>query len=223
MKKKTYLIPLVLVVLGLLVPMVYAATRTNMGAQQNPSNVPVQSADEKDKVQDEVQDNQQNDQEEKDQDAGTVEEKKEQPASSGTTTSNKVSLSEQGSTSTKSKVEDTAARSQRVVKVAVGIIGKDGLINKSNVAVSESSNYGLTPIGALEATGVDFRAKGFSVGYMVISIAGQKNMGSSGWMFAVNGTAPNIGAGEYEIRDGDRILWYYSESIGSPVPNWNDL
>jgi len=32
---------------------------------------------------------------------------------------------------------------------------------------------------------------------------------ASGWMYSVNGKFPNVAAGEYEIRKGDRIRWVY--------------
>ncbi|MDO5381530.1 MAG: DUF4430 domain-containing protein [Eubacteriales bacterium] len=32
---------------------------------------------------------------------------------------------------------------------------------------------------------------------------------TSGWMYSVNGKAPNYGANAYEVKNGDVILWYY--------------
>ena len=32
---------------------------------------------------------------------------------------------------------------------------------------------------------------------------------SSGWMYKVNGTPPNIGAGAYRLKAGDQVIWYY--------------
>ena len=34
--------------------------------------------------------------------------------------------------------------------------------------------------------------------------------GSSGWVFKVNGASPPVGADKVELKDGDRVLWYYA-------------
>ena len=31
----------------------------------------------------------------------------------------------------------------------------------------------------------------------------------SGWLYAVNGQSPDVGAAEYKLRDGDRLVWSY--------------
>ena len=32
----------------------------------------------------------------------------------------------------------------------------------------------------------------------------------SGWMYSVNGESPNYGASSMKLKDGDRIIWYYT-------------
>ena len=39
----------------------------------------------------------------------------------------------------------------------------------------------------------------------------------SGWMYFVNGTAPSVSAGEYEVSDGDKIEWLYSCNLGTDL------
>jgi hypothetical protein len=34
--------------------------------------------------------------------------------------------------------------------------------------------------------------------------------GSSGWVFKVNGASPPVGADKVQLKDGDRVLWYYA-------------
>ena len=34
--------------------------------------------------------------------------------------------------------------------------------------------------------------------------------GTNGWVFKVNGVSPPVGADKYELRDGDRVLWYWA-------------
>jgi hypothetical protein len=238
MKKKTYLIPLVLVVLGLLVPIVYAATHDDQ-RHEPPSSASVQQSDEEAKAQDGDQNSKQNNQDE-DQEPVSLEEKNEQSESTGTTTSNKgsqnqtkknvISSTEQSGTSTqqtKSSQKETPVTEvkepQKGIKVGFAVVGKGKKpIKKYNVVISEDSSWGNTALGALAASGEDYvmstRFSGF-----VESICGQRNEGSSGWMFVVNGVDPGTGAKDSQVKNGDRVIWYYSESYNAPAPNWNDL
>jgi Domain of unknown function (DUF4430) len=34
--------------------------------------------------------------------------------------------------------------------------------------------------------------------------------GSDGWVFKVNGASPPVGADQIQLRDGDRVLWYWA-------------
>ena len=34
--------------------------------------------------------------------------------------------------------------------------------------------------------------------------------GSNGWVYKVNGASPPVGADQYELKDGDRVLWYWA-------------
>ena len=42
--------------------------------------------------------------------------------------------------------------------------------------------------------------------------------GSSGWTYKVNGVSPPVGADQYTLHDGDRVLWYWAtfSSAGGP-------
>lgn len=39
----------------------------------------------------------------------------------------------------------------------------------------------------------------------------------SGWVYHVNGTAPSVGCGEYQLSDGDTIEWLYTRDLGNDV------
>lgn len=34
--------------------------------------------------------------------------------------------------------------------------------------------------------------------------------GANGWVFKVNGASPPVGADKYELKEGDRVLWYWA-------------
>ena len=42
--------------------------------------------------------------------------------------------------------------------------------------------------------------------------------GTSGWTYKVNGASPPVGADKYELKEGDRVLWYWTTfgSTGGP-------
>ncbi len=42
--------------------------------------------------------------------------------------------------------------------------------------------------------------------------------GANGWTYKVNGVSPPVGADKYELKDGDRVLWYWATfgSTGGP-------
>lgn len=40
----------------------------------------------------------------------------------------------------------------------------------------------------------------------------------SGWMYRVNGVFPDVGCGEYQLSDGDRIEWLYTCDLGRDLP-----
>lgn len=44
--------------------------------------------------------------------------------------------------------------------------------------------------------------------------------GYDGWMYTVNGVAPSVGVADYEVKDGDDILLYYSGSMDMQFPTY---
>ena len=40
----------------------------------------------------------------------------------------------------------------------------------------------------------------------------------SGWMYRVNGVFPDVGCGEYQLSDDDRIEWLYTCDLGRDLP-----
>ncbi len=225
---KKFLIPLVLVLLGILVPVVYAATRGDRTPEPSISAT-VEPAQEEEKNQGEVQENQQQDQEKEQQ-------KSPETAVSNQENSNKGSQSKednksavkqptgQSSSSSQGKKQDTSGKTSTsakkvdgpapgYIRVTVTIVGKNGKImyNSSKVDVKEKG----TVLDALYATGVSCKVR--SDGY-VRAIAGlAENANGEGWMYSVNGGAPpGVGAGSYTVSSGDRIIWYYGSFMDPP-------
>jgi hypothetical protein len=109
--------------------------------------------------------------------------------------------------------------------VGQAIVGMSGelLFAPRNVFVPETNEWGLTVLGALDASGVDYNASIWSWGILVDSIEGQSNSGMAGWMYAVDGQIATASPDKYKIGNNDKIIWYYSTSMDQQPPKWDDL
>ncbi|TEB07823.1 Endo-1,4-beta-xylanase A precursor [Pelotomaculum schinkii] len=109
--------------------------------------------------------------------------------------------------------------------VGLAVVGVNGelLYGPSDVAVAETNKWGLTALGALDASGISYQTSSWSYGYLVNSIGGQANSGMAGWMYVVNGSSPSVGADKYNIKNNDKIIFYYSKSMNQQPPKWDEL
>ncbi len=117
-------------------------------------------------------------------------------------------------------IEEYQAPPVERIRVEIAVIDDDGdvIYGPRSLRLRSDDKFGLTALGALEETGLDYEAE--SNNSFVTEIERIENRGLSGWMFAVNGRAPSIPAIDKEVRDGDEVLWYYSKSESSRVPNF---
>ena len=71
-----------------------------------------------------------------------------------------------------------------------------------------------TPLEALEDASVlgefFYHVKQFSFGPFVDQIGRYASSDTGGWLFKVNGASPQVGADKVALKDGDRVLWYWS-------------
>lgn len=244
--KRSFLIPLVLVLLGILVPVVYTTTRGGE-AHDPPSSASIDTAVEEEKAQGEVEKKQQ-DQEKEDEVSG--DEEKEQQKSAETAVSNKESSNKgsqskqgakesqdnksaetkrptgQSSSSSQGKKQDTSGKTSPPEKKDDG--PKSGYIRVTLTIVGKNGNIMYnsakvdvkekeTVLDALYATGVSCKVR--SDGYVraISGLAENPNTGE-GWMYSINGgSPPGVGAASYTVKSGDRIIWFYGK-IGDPPP-----
>ena len=78
---------------------------------------------------------------------------------------------------------------------------------------------------ALDSKGLSY--EGFDGNYIssITAPAGYKlaeltNGPKSGWMYTVNGTHPNKGLLDYEVKNGDAIIWHYVNDYAYEVQDW---
>ncbi|HDS64198.1 MAG TPA: DUF4430 domain-containing protein [Methanofollis liminatans] len=106
-----------------------------------------------------------------------------------------------------------------------GDLYQDVVLPAGNVTVT-AANSGTaytvnrrTALGALDASGASYTIDdGWYDQYgtlYITAINGRTNRGASGWMYQVNGVSPSVGANAKTVQNGDRVVFYWSESMSS--------
>jgi hypothetical protein len=62
-----------------------------------------------------------------------------------------------------------------------------------------------------------------SFGPYVDQIGYYPGAGETGWVFKVNGASPPVGADQVQLKDGDRVLWYFAQFGIAGGPDTLDL
>lgn len=126
-------------------------------------------------------------------------------SSSNSTSANKQS----GSSGSQGTNANSAASNTVTVSVSVSSSAADGRVSGS---AHPTFKKGATAYDALCATGLSVSTKSSQYGLYVSAIGGLAEFeygGKSGWMYSVNGSAPNVSCGKYVLKDGDSVSWYY--------------
>lgn len=96
--------------------------------------------------------------------------------------------------------------------VSIKVISINTTMMQGNIEVNSSSTAYSVLRELAKQNGKSISTKGFGSTVYVSGIDGLKEFDhgpSSGWMYKVNGTPPNIGAGAYKVKAGDTVIWYY--------------
>lgn len=126
-------------------------------------------------------------------------------SSSNSTSTNKQS----GNSGSQGTNANSAAPNTVTVSVSVSSSAADGRVSGS---AHPTFKKGATAYDALCATGLSVSTKSSQYGLYVSAIGGLAEFeygGKSGWMYSVNGSAPNVSCGKYVLKDGDSVSWYY--------------
>lgn len=117
-----------------------------------------------------------------------------------------------------------AAPGNEAVTVNIAVVGKNGeiLFGPAAVQVTKKNRWDDTALGALDATGLPYDMSTGWSGF-VEAIAGQRNKGQAGWMYKVNGEIPMAAADKKPVTTGDKVIWWYSKSMDTPSPGWDQL
>lgn len=115
-------------------------------------------------------------------------------------------------TSAPQQVEPPKQETSIKQTVSVQVIGVNSTMMQGNIEVNSSSTAYSVLRELAKQNGKSISTKGFGSTVYVSGIDGLKEFDhgpSSGWMYKVNGTPPNIGAGAYRVKAGDTVIWYY--------------
>lgn len=115
-------------------------------------------------------------------------------------------------TSAPQQVEPPKQETSIKQTVSVQVIGVNSTMMQGNIEVNSSSTAYSVLRELARKNGKSISTKGFGSTVYVSGIDGLKEFDhgpSSGWMYKVNGTPPNIGAGAYKVKAGDQVIWYY--------------
>ena len=132
---------------------------------------------------------------------------KQETRKTGTNTS-----SSKQETSAPQQVEPPKQETPVKQTVSVQVIGVNSTMMQGNIEVNSSSTAYSVLRELAKQNGKSISTKGFGSTVYVSGIDGLKEFDhgpSSGWMYKVNGTPPNIGAGAYRLKAGDQVIWYY--------------
>lgn len=94
------------------------------------------------------------------------------------------------------------------INVSIQVIGMGNTMMSGTLDVDKNSNAlsvlkTLAAKNGKEVAGSDYYVSGIGGLY-------EKQHGPmSGWMYSVNGVAPNKAAIKYDLNDGDQVVWYY--------------
>lgn len=132
-----------------------------------------------------------------------------------TTTPSKTETKKNTSNTTTTPPKQTTSPSQNTpVKqtVSVRVIGINETMMSGDIEVNSSSTAYSVLRQLAKENNKPVTTKGFGSTVYVSGIDGLKEFDhgpSSGWMYKVNGTPPNIGSGAYSVKAGDTVIWYY--------------
>ena len=102
------------------------------------------------------------------------------------------------------------------VRVKVRVEGKSQTIfNAADTTADVPSSTPLNALAALDWASIAgefyYHVSASSFGNYVDQIGRFPAAAQTGWVFKVNGASPPVGADHVQLKDGDRVLWYWAQ------------
>jgi Domain of unknown function (DUF4430) len=97
-------------------------------------------------------------------------------------------------------------------RVSVRVEGRTQALYGALETRFEAGSNAMTALDAASLRGeFYYHVTTTSFGPYVDQIGRFQAESTSGWVFKVNGASPPVGADQVQLRDGDRVLWYWAE------------
>ncbi|WP_010300457.1 DUF4430 domain-containing protein [Kurthia senegalensis] len=125
---------------------------------------------------------------------------------------------------------DTLLKEENYALLPEGIqsekyVPSDGaILNQTKITIEEGDTAWTVTRKALQMNSIHVDYTGATeTKYGSIYVKGiqhiyERQAGSlSGWMYAINGKAPNVGVSSYEVKKNDRISWQYTVNLGKDI------
>ena len=116
-----------------------------------------------------------------------------------------------GASSGQASAGEAAPADSGLITVTVSVTSS-AVGNPVSAGGTYSFKRGASVYDALCALGLSVNAHGSAYGTYVAAVGGlaeKEHGGTSGWMYSVNGVAPNVACSAYKLSDGDNVVWYY--------------
>ncbi|MDZ4232148.1 MAG: prenyltransferase/squalene oxidase repeat-containing protein [Candidatus Pacearchaeota archaeon] len=103
--------------------------------------------------------------------------------------------------------------SRSIPEISLRVEGSGGTLCSANVKAATALE--AVEAGSLQC-GYSYVIENTDFGSYLSSVAGETAQGVSGWLYRVNWISPSIGAADFDLVQGDSLLWHYG--IGSTQP-----
>src|SRR3989344_990508 len=101
-------------------------------------------------------------------------------------------------------------------QVHITITFPGNYIINSNIPYSSNLSVLQSLVAASDQINLLYEIKQTGLGQFVYSIDGYKPTGTSGWQYAVNGSAPDVGAADYILSNQDHVQWFFGSPGSTP-------
>lgn len=107
-----------------------------------------------------------------------------------------------------------------IPKVSFKIEGQSAVICEGDIAAPNPLELVKS---ASFVCGFTYNIQDTSFGPYLDQIGNDKAEGTNGWLYAVNFVLPSVGAADYELHEGDWVLWHYGAFDWQPINTKIDL
>lgn len=110
------------------------------------------------------------------------------------------------------------------IEVKIAIPSKKECILKCESFKVNNEKQNITVLDSLKNVTDKYIIENSTYGLFVKSILGIENKNSDGWCFRVNDVQSSVGASKVNLKDGDKVLWYYAtEENQWKAPKWDEV